>query len=48
MTYHFAMVRIKSLVDQRKLLTAEAALQVQHVAKNPRFVLSSQKIIINL
>lgn len=40
-TYHFAMIRVEGLVDQRELLAAEATLQVEQMAKHPRLVLSS-------
>ena len=40
-SYHFAVVRIESLVDQRELFTAETTLQIQQMAKHPRLVLSS-------
>lgn len=40
-SYHFAVVRIESLVDQRELFTAETTLQIQQMAKHPRLILSS-------
>jgi hypothetical protein len=40
--YHFAVVRVESLVDQGELFTAKATLQIQQMAKHPRLVLSSR------
>jgi hypothetical protein len=39
--YHFAVVRVESLVDQGKLFTAKTTLQIQQMAKDPRLILSS-------
>ena len=41
-TDHFTMTGVESLFDQRELVLAQTALNLQHVAENPRFVLQFQ------
>lgn len=37
------MVGVEGLLDQRELLLSETALDLHHVAEDPRFVLHFQK-----
>lgn len=46
-THHFTMIRVVSLIDQRKVVLPKAALKSQKVREHPRFILQEQVRLIN-